>query len=316
MNFKQLETFATIVQLGSFAAAAAKLNATQSTISARVQELEQDLGVALFDRVQRRAHLTAKGRELLPYAQSAVSFFAEIRQRVGSPSALSGVVRVGVAELVAVTWLPVFAAALHARYPDLTLELDVSLTAELSSRLREGDLDLILIPGTRFDSSLEINSLGSVEFAWTASPSLDLPKRPLTSDDLRRWRILSLGEQSFHFDTVEHWLGRNAHRQQVDICNSMSVVAALTVAGLGVSLLPPICYRSDIEAGRLRLLKTDPPVADVEFFAVYFKRRPNSILRLIVDLAQETSSFSKTRNGTVEKGAGSGAVASPDPAHG
>ena len=294
MNFKQLETFATIVRLGSFAAAAGKLNATQSTISARIQELEQDLGVALFDRVQRRAHLTAKGRELLPYAESAVAFSAEVKQRIGNPSALSGVVRVGVAELVAVTWLPAFASTLHARYPNLTLELDVSLTAGLASRLREGDLDLALIPGRSFDGALEVVSLGSVEFAWTAGPLLALPKRALVADDLRKYRVLSLGEQSVHFDTVEHWLGGNAHRRQVDICNSMSVVAALTIAGLGISLLPPACYHREIKAGKLRLLKTNPRVADVEFAAVYFKRRPNSLLPLIAALAQEMSSFAKS----------------------
>jgi hypothetical protein len=59
VNVKQLETFITIVRLGTFAAAAEHLNATQSTVSARIQELEQDLGVVLFNRTQRKAHLTA-----------------------------------------------------------------------------------------------------------------------------------------------------------------------------------------------------------------------------------------------------------------
>ena len=72
MNRKQLETFETIVRLGSFAAAAAKLNATQSTVSARIQELEESLCVQLFDRAQRKANLTTKGRELVSYAQTAI----------------------------------------------------------------------------------------------------------------------------------------------------------------------------------------------------------------------------------------------------
>jgi DNA-binding transcriptional LysR family regulator len=76
MNRKQLETFETIVRLGSFAAAAAKLNATQSTVSARIQELEESLGVQLFDRAQRKANLTTKGRELVSYAQTAIDLFS------------------------------------------------------------------------------------------------------------------------------------------------------------------------------------------------------------------------------------------------
>ena len=76
MNRKQLETFETIVRLGSFAAAAAKLNATQSTVSARIQELEKSLCVQLFDRAQRKANLTTKGRELVSYAQTAIDLFS------------------------------------------------------------------------------------------------------------------------------------------------------------------------------------------------------------------------------------------------
>jgi DNA-binding MarR family transcriptional regulator len=106
MNFRQLESFLTIAELGSFAAAADRLCVTQSTISARIQELEQILGVELFDRSQRTARLTLKGRELIGYAEQIVDLASEIRRRVGSKDALAGVVRVGVAELVAISWLP------------------------------------------------------------------------------------------------------------------------------------------------------------------------------------------------------------------
>src|SRR3954466_7370864 len=146
MNRKQLETFAAIVRLGSFAAAAARLNATQSTVSARIQELEQSLGVVLFDRTQRRAHLTAKGRELISYAQAAMNLFSEIEHQVGNPEALSGTVRVGVAEMVAISWLADFVSTLHKGFPNLKLEFDVNLTADLLSKLNDGELDIALIP--------------------------------------------------------------------------------------------------------------------------------------------------------------------------
>ena len=255
MNRKQLETFETIVRLGSFAAAAAKLNATQSTVSARIQELEESLCVQLFDRAQRKANLTTKGRELVSYAQTAIDLFSKIQHEVGNPQALAGIVRVGVAELVAVTRLPHFVSTLHQRFPKLTLEFDVTLTADLLAKLNNGDLDIVLVPGSHFESNIEAQSLGTVEFAWMASPSLDIPKRLLSPPDFRPWRILSLGDQSYHSNTVEQWLG-SGQLQQVDTCNSMSILASLTMAGLGISLLPPCCYRAEIKSGKLRQLKT------------------------------------------------------------
>jgi DNA-binding transcriptional LysR family regulator len=296
VNIKQLETFVAIVRQGSFAAAAARLNATQSTVSARIQELEEILGVPVFDRTQRKAQLTAKGRELLEYAENAVALFSEIRHKVGAAEALSGVVRVGVAELVAVSWLPDLVAVLHRDYPDLRLELDVSLTVELFAKVSwSGDLDLALIPGSEFDSSLAAHSLGRVQFVWMASPSLGLPDRTLTPEDFAGRSVLSLGEHSYHYETTRHWLGATpGRRPRVDTCNSMSVIASLTASGLGISLLPPDCYRAEIASGRLRILDTRPAVPEVEFSAVYSKRRLQTIPRLVAELAKGVSTFRRT----------------------
>lgn len=291
MNAKQLETFLTITQAGSFAACAARLNATQSTISARIQDLEAELGVTLFDRTPRRVRLTAKGRELLPYAQQVVRVFGEIRSRIGTADALSGLVRLGVAELVAVSWLPKLASTIHARYPNLTLEFRVSLTAELLEGLRAGELDIALVPGGS-DASLATRSLGFVRFVWMTSGSLPAPDRPVTPEELGRSRILSLGEKSYHSDTIREWLeAAGTGEVRVDVCNSMSVIASLTAAGLGVSLLPEACYGPEIASGRLRVLTTRPPGPVVEFSAVHSRRDPTSVQALIAALAAEVSTF-------------------------
>jgi DNA-binding transcriptional LysR family regulator len=292
MNIKQLETFLAIVQCGSFNAAADRLNATPSTISARIQELEQDLGVALFDRSQRRAHLTAKGRELQVYAERATSAFAEIKVRVGSGDALSGIVRLGVAELIAVTWLPAMVELIHNRYPKLTLELDVDLTVALAQRLDKGEIDLALIPGVHFGEHLTAKSLRRVRFAWMAGRSASLPDQLVEPHHLEHMRILSLGKDSYHHGTVEHWLNSDKDRpRSVDLCNSMGVIESLTRAGVGVSLLPVSCYAAEIAAGDLKVLKTQPEGPVVEFFAVYPKRPLTNIPSLIAELAEKASTF-------------------------
>ncbi|MFF9549047.1 LysR family transcriptional regulator [Methylobacterium fujisawaense] len=292
MNIKQLETFLEIARCGSFTAAADRLNATPSTISARIQDLELDLGVSLFDRSQRRVRLTAKGRELQVYAERAIAACAEIRTRVGSGDALSGLVRLGVAELVAVTWLPHFVDLIHRSYPRLTLELQVALTADLQNLMANGEIDMALMPGTRFDPHLATRSLGQVRFAWMAGRGLDLPNRRIEPADFRAIRILSLGKNSFHHRTVEHWLNERGDAPRVvDLCNSMGAVASLTQAGVGVSLLPIQCYRAEIASGALRVLETCPEGPLVEFFVVYAADATTTIPRLLTDLAAASSTF-------------------------
>jgi DNA-binding transcriptional LysR family regulator len=292
MNIRQLETFVAIAQLGSFSAAALRLNASQSTISARIQELELILGVPLFDRTQRAIRLTPKGRELLPHAQHAVSAFGEIRRRLSGTEGLSGLIRIGVAEVVAVSWLPDFITTVHSIHPGLSLELNVLLTSEILEQLQAGDLEMAIVPGSRFDSSLAIQSVGHVRFTWMAGASFETGDQILTPSDLRRYRILSLGKKSYHDQTMQEWLYiDNSEIPRVDTCNSMSTIASLTAAGLGISLLPEQIYRRAIQDGSLKPILTKPEIPTVEVSAVYPRVPPNMSQKCLAEIAAQVSTF-------------------------
>ena len=292
MNIRQLETFVAIAQLGSFSAVAARLNASQSTISARIQDLEQSLGAALFDRTQRTVRLTLKGRELLPHAQHAVSAFGEIRRRISGPESLSGLIRIGVAEVVAISWLPQFITAVHDLYPGLALELNVLLTSEILQRVEAGDLDMAFVPGSRFSPSLIAESLGWVRFTWMAGPSLKLSDRVLTAKELHRYRIFSLGKNSYHNQTTQAWLNTDGGGvPRVDTCNSMGITASLTAQGLGISLLPEQLYQKAIQNRELIPITTKPEIPLVEFSSVYPRVPPNASQKCLSQVAAEVSTF-------------------------
>jgi DNA-binding transcriptional LysR family regulator len=294
MNIRQLETFVAIGKLGSFSAAALRLNASQSTISARIKELEQTLGVQLFDRTERTVRLTLKGRDLLPHAQHAVSAFGEIYRRVLGVEALSGLVRIGVAEVVAISWLPKFITTVHATYPNLSIELKVLLASELLAHLQAGELDMAIIPGSRFDSSLAMESLGWLRFVWMAGSGFQT-EETLTPERLRQYRILSLGGKSYHDTTMQEWLYIDQSEiPRVDICNSMTSIASLTAAGLGISLLPEEIYRTEIAAGQLRTITAKPDIPKVEMSVVYPRVPPNTAQKCLAEIASHVSTFEKS----------------------
>ncbi len=296
MNIKQLETFIWIVRLHSFAAAAERLYTTQSSVSARIQELEETIGVSLFDRSHHRARLTPKGQELIPYAERLLALTSEIRHRVGDSTALVGTVRIGVAEMIAITWLPKLIDAIRKKYPEVTVELTVELTNALIGKLREGDLDLALIPGPVIEPNLASGSLGLVEFVWMAGSTTDVPARVLTPEDLQKLPYISLSEESHHYRTIEHWFSSNkAYFNVVTRCNNMSVAASLTMAELGIAYLPALPYKKEIKEGKLRILKTRPKMPLVEFFAVSLRGRFQPLAHAVVALAQEVSGFSQRR---------------------
>ena len=87
-DLRNLETFVWVARLGGFRLAAEKLNTTQPAISARVATLEQEFGVRLFERKQRRAALTAKGLELLGYAEQMLQLRTDMVRSVGAAASL------------------------------------------------------------------------------------------------------------------------------------------------------------------------------------------------------------------------------------
>src|SRR3546814_12839437 len=103
LHLKHLETFFWAARLGSFTAAAERLHSTQSTVSMRISELEHRFGVALFDRAHRKVRLTSRGEELLGYTERLLQLTSEIQERIARPEMVSGMVRIGVAAVVAQT---------------------------------------------------------------------------------------------------------------------------------------------------------------------------------------------------------------------
>jgi DNA-binding transcriptional LysR family regulator len=292
LNIKHLETFYWIVRLGTFAAAAERLHTTQPTVSARIQELEQALGVIVFDRTHHRAKLTPKGRELVAYAERMVGMTSEILHRVGSAASLAGVVKLGVAELVAATWLPALTGTARARYPNITLDISVDVMDPLLGQLREGDLDLVLGPGPMNDQNIAWHSLGTAKFHWMAGRGIELPARELMPADLARHPIVTLCADSHVYRHIERWFEEFGEPFRfVTSCNRMEVVAELTRLGQGVSLLPRVAYEPDIAQGALRILKTRSEAYAVEFFAVLPHGRFNPLADAVCSLALEATTF-------------------------
>ncbi|ABE34077.1 bacterial regulatory helix-turn-helix, lysR family protein [Paraburkholderia xenovorans LB400] len=290
MEIRQLQTFLRIVETGSFAAAAEALHATQSTVSARIRELERSLGVALFDRSQHRAQLTAKGSELVTLARQMVLLGAQIRERIGASDALVGTLRLGVVGLVAATWLPALISAMRARYPRVSIAIEVALTNTLIERVRNGEMEVAIVTGPLHEPAFEHVHLGHDAFAWMAAPSLvtPLPREPLQAADLLRWPILGLSAASHHYPVIERWF-RDAHvaYRPVISCSTVRVLADLTIAGLGTSLLPVNAYAADVAAGRLQVIATEPNPEGVEFVALHRPPPADPLASALTGLASE-----------------------------
>jgi DNA-binding transcriptional LysR family regulator len=284
MNLKQLETFVQIVEQGSFAAAADAMHTTQSTVSARVKDLEHYFGVNLFDRSSHRAQLTPKGRELYAMSRQVVGALEKLRERISDRSSLTGTLRLGVVGVVAGTWLPALLRELRGRHPELRLEVEVALSKSLVQRLRSSHLDLAIVAGRPEDDELRCDSVGEERFAWMASPSLGAAAARLTPRDIESHPLISLPPESVHHARTKAWFKAGGARFQPAItCNSMEVIARLVAQGQGVGLLPCDYFGAEVSLGKLEVLQVEPAMPSVEFNLLSFAQRPTSFVAAVID---------------------------------
>ncbi len=294
MNLKHVESFLWIERLGSFSAAARRLNTSQPAISMRIAELEKTLGVTLFDRRARAMKITPEGREFADYARRITDLTTEVQTRLSDHSQYTGRINLGVTESVALTWLPELVVRINEEYPAMVIDLDVDLTNVIWRKLRAGQLDLAILPGPAFGADLSTTYLGDIRYTWMASPKLGFKKSKaqLKPQDLSSVPVITLSEDSNMHDIIEHWFTQNKsvpHR--VDVCNSLGVVAALTVAGLGIAMLPPTIFKDEIKAGTLHELETGPFIDPLQFWAVQPSRHVSPITQIISDYARQASTF-------------------------
>lgn len=293
MTFVQLETFYWIVRLGGFSAAARRLNASQPAISARIRQLEASLGAELFDREQKGVQLTAKGQALVAEAEALVDHVARIQNSLSAPTMVGGTVRLGVAELIAVTWLPALVSRVNEDYPKVRLELDIDLTLALFDKLQTGVLDMVFMPGPISDSTFERRSVGRARFEWMASPRLQIPSRRYRPTDLTRWPIMTLSNQSNLHRILEDWFADgDAELRRADVCNSLTVLTELVIAGIGLGYLSVQQTQEMVESNLLKILDVDPPIAELEYFAAYPRRSMLFLGPKIAELATQVSTFS------------------------
>ncbi|TGD97789.1 LysR family transcriptional regulator [Methylobacterium nonmethylotrophicum] len=292
-TLKQLEALHWIAVLGSYEKAAERLNTTQSAVSKRIQELEADLGTALFDRSKRRVRLTVKGEAILPLTDELLDLHARLVAIGSSQAAPIRQLRFGVTELTALTWLPAFVAEIRATYPAIVLEPEVEMSTDLFQRLRDGTLDFIVVPDSIWQPGFTSVPLASVQNVWMCSPALMHDRGIVPLAEIGRFNILTQGTRSGSGLFFAKWLeGCGVRFPRLVTSNSMIALVGLTIAEIGISYLPLHCCGGLIEQGKLRVIETDPPLPPVTYAAMFRSDESANVVNTISSISRATCDFS------------------------
>lgn len=285
MNLKALEAVIWTSKLGGMSSAARYLNITQPAISARIRELEQELGTAVFERRGRSLRLTARGKSLVDYAQQIAAIEQAIRS-LGDPKQISGNYRVGVGETIATSWLPALIKALRQRFPAIKLDFEVDLSPNLARKLQTGRLDALLFAPLERPPGIIWERLGDVTLDWFAAPGLHVAEGVAEPADFARMPIVALTEDTSISRRVAEWLGRSGvGLKSVNTCDSLGTVAALARAGIGVCVLPTLSFTRDVNDGSLVRIPCRPALGKLDFWFGHMAPHDRFVSGLLPDLA-------------------------------
>ncbi|WP_242125982.1 LysR family transcriptional regulator [Sphingobium sp. Sx8-8] len=262
--FYHLETLLWIARLGTFAAAAARLNTTQPAISARVRELENHLGTALFRREGRTMTLTPAGRELVRESEPLWARFQSVLTECSDISGATGVVRIGAGEIAAASCLPGFVAQLNHDLPRVSLEVEIALTADLIQQLTAGRTDIAFAPGQIAHPMLRTVPIGGVDLLWLASPGTVAAMRDApTALKVPIWSLSNLSP--LYRIMKEAIAASDLGWRSVNLCNNMRTMIDIVLEGDGIGIFPQPMVRQQMAEGTLVPVPGAPAMPPVEF---------------------------------------------------
>jgi DNA-binding transcriptional LysR family regulator len=270
-----MQVFVQVVDSGSFAAAAKRLDASAATVTHHVQALEDHLGVQLLHRTTRRLNLTEVGRNFYEHSTRILTQVEEAEKCASAlQTAPRGLLRINTTEAFARVLAPLV-AEFSAAHPDISFDI---VTTDHMVDLIDGGFDLAVRAGPLPDSSLISRRLGAGKLIPCAAPDyLERRGAPQQPQDLADHNCLihAVRESPWRFvgpdGAITVDISGNLHS------NTWAAIRGAALAGQGIALMPVVLIAEDLQAGRLTRLLRDYDTGEIAVQAVYPASRHLSV---------------------------------------
>jgi DNA-binding transcriptional LysR family regulator len=282
ISLYHLETLLWISRLGTFAAAAERLNTTQPAISARIRELEHQLGFPLFQRAGRNMVLTVRGRKFVKECEPLWASIERTLLRSASLEGASGIIRIGTGEIAAATCLPFFLTDLNRELPKINFEVEIDLSHGLLQKLLSATSDLIFLAGPVVSPNVETAPVGSVDLIWAASAALAARAR-FEEGATPLWLLHR--HSPTHDIAMASLDEAGLAKLTVNSCNNVRALIDILLSEGGVGFVPEIMVRDHLERGSLVDIR--PEIRrSIAFQAAIRAQETDPVVRGVLDRAR------------------------------
>lgn len=221
------------------------MNLSQPAISARLAQLEDRVGQQLFTRERNGVRLTRHGEMFRDYAERIVTALEGMGRDLVPSDRLRGILRVGVAETIAQSWLTTMLRRLYDLYPAVSIEVSVDISPVLRDQLVNSAIDLAVLMGPISHPEVENVELPGFELGWyraVGRAEVNLAEVP----------VITYGRGSRPYREMRSALiSRHGAAIRLFPTTSLSAGFRMIVDDLGVGAFPVLLAREHVEAGRI-----------------------------------------------------------------
>jgi DNA-binding transcriptional LysR family regulator len=256
-EIRHLVAFTTVLETGGFTRAAEALNLTQSALSHQIKTLEDQLGVEVFARIGKRTVLTQAGEVLLKHATIVLRELADARQsllELRDPG--RGRLRISAAGYSCYRLLPRILREFKGAYPRVEVSVAADYTGEAVQHLLEGMLDVAILVAPPPVRGLTIEPLATDElFVIVHADHPWAKRRRVRWAELATQVFITYNKASQTHQLLLHRLAKEgAGTPETMEVREAEAVSEMVKVGLGVAVLPPWVFRTDLRTRRLAAL--------------------------------------------------------------
>lgn len=254
ITLRQLRYLAALARQRHFGKAAEECAVTQPALSMQIRELERELGADLVERRPGDVVLTETGREVARRAEQILAAANDVVAFARHREILSGRLKLGVIPTLAPYVLPRLLPRLQKKYSRLRLEVRETQTSVLVDELRSGELDCLLLALPVDAPDVETLALFEDRFLLAAPAGEQLPRRPLTAQDVDPGRVILLEEgHCLRDQALAFCATRRGQTPSALGSTSLATVMQMVANGYGVTLLPEIAAGVEARDTRVKL---------------------------------------------------------------
>lgn len=246
-SLRELETFVSIADYGTFAAAGEVIGLTQSAISLQIKSLERVLDAELFDRSRRPPVMNARGLRLVKRAREIINQCQALKDDVRD-SPLGGMLRIGVIPTVMSGVLPQTLLCLSKTHPQLMIELSSGLSAHLVSEVNKGVLDAAIVTEpAQLGRGMSWHAFAEEPLVLIAPTDAE---GDVDTDLLERYPFIQFHPDTYAGQQIQALLlDRGIKVEPRMNLDSLEAIAKMVANGLGISIVPQRTVEQPFPAG-------------------------------------------------------------------